>query len=119
MEIKYRAWDKQENVMRDVTMLLFNTQELDYFGNLNEPKSWDHFEIMQFTGLYDIEGKEIYEGDLIEYENGNAGYGRPRYQEINIDAIPPLTDHDAYVDNWVWWKYGKIIGNVYTNFLKK
>lgn len=112
-EIKFRAWTEPENKMFSWNNLL----NMNLHNALTIPEQCGLI-LMQYTGLKDKNGKEIYEGDIVKIDNNvKAIKAQVEYSETFAQYIithtgdivseaEPLGDYDEIIE---------VIGNIYDN----
>ncbi|MDK7118197.1 YopX family protein [Streptococcus oralis] len=69
-------------------------------------------ELMQSTGLFDKNGKEIFEGDIVSIDTDEFGLLVVKYET----GIYWLTEDEQCVEHLSdYYKYVSVIGNIYEN----
>jgi uncharacterized phage protein (TIGR01671 family) len=112
--IKFRAWDKDNKKMQtyfEITSQGIIKKPVNLGFVNHENRELKHYELMQFTGLLDKNGVEIFEGDIIKDPQGNVGkvFYTPASYLVNWHR----KDGSWETDNCIG--YGEVIGNVFEN----
>ena len=109
-QFKFRAWDKENETMTYPKGILFDGRIVNFSCGMLE--AFEGYEIMQYTGLKDKNGKEIYEGDIY-----HAGDPSITYTVVWHDAglIGKQNGSSSYAGLSHWQDRIEVIGNIYEN----
>ena len=113
---RFRAWDKEFKEMVQVDALVFDEQIIKAtYKNRNVVKEdLKNYILMQSTGLKDKNGKEIFEGDILDSEDGFlAGIVELR-QDLGM-FVSTLIKYNNFERLCSIANSREIIGNIHTN----
>lgn len=107
-EIKFRAWDKSNKEMNNIESI--NFQERRVYKDIVSYRKFNDIELMEYTGLKDMKGKEIYEGDIL-FESSSEEYFKVVFENgsFRAEADGYSLDLEDYDD------ICEVVGNIYEN----
>lgn len=111
-EIKFRVWDKQEQEMLYSDSELIKNFDIFsgwWFEEGKESVDRNRMVLMQFTGMKDREGNDIFEGDIVKYNDGKHMHFDTGIYEIRSNGVGMFlySEEDDY-DSYDWCKNFKI-----------
>lgn len=142
-EIKFRSWVEHESSSEELNSIYPYMQENpEFHGSINEIFKENSIEpenpyackitYMQYTGLKDKNGREIYEGDIIvdgsvpgpEYGIGGYMFTKYEVKMVNgcfvVECIPDCVNDHVFGNYHLLYEvitdgFAEVVGNIYEN----
>jgi len=119
-ELKIKAWLKKEKKMVAIIGIDFNYEYIRYteddnlFNENYKTAEFKNIELLQFTGLKDNGGQELYEADIIKFNDGiDDIYGLISYDDEDGTyrvSYENITEHLSEREGDF-----EIVGNIFEN----
>ena len=137
-EIKFRAFLKLTKEIVNVNKIDFENNQISFYKNNGDAYSYvcdfKNIELMQFTGLHDKNGKDIYEGDIVkilytdwtsksdndnrtleEYLDSLARIGIVYWDDLSLCYTLKMKNDCFSSIHCGKYGYIEVIGNIYDN----
>ena len=125
-EMKFRAWHKKLQKILEIDSIEMDIYKAGKISTLTgyDKDTWinniniEDIELLEYTGIKDVDGVEIYEGDIVEKE-----FMEPWIEEKLIGTVEMIEGHWSVVNDkkkiaeylWDETDIDHVIGNIYEN----
>lgn len=128
---KFRFWDKYTNAMFDVKVINYHLKAVyglntEYIEYNQKTFPFKDYPIMQFTGMFDKNGKEIYEGDVVEIRKYDGLYDALMSLPIKFTGVVDFNEGQWKIISKKWrlplfseYTEIEVIGNKYMEDYKE
>lgn len=118
---KFRAWHKELKMMFEVKSLVYTLRlaRLENRNNVFPSRtcSFDDIILMQSTGLKDKNDTEIFEGDVVEYIDGEFSFIGKVIKSTLGTYVTGIDNHsfEDFTDETTMISDVSVVGNIYEN----
>ena len=117
IKFKFKWADGKEWIVKDFTLdEIMNGEPFDYLSDSPFFRNYKMVERVQYTGLKDANGVEIYEGDIIYHDSIGIGFVEYRDNQAAYKIVFKGATRKWFVD-MLDREYGliSVIGNIHEN----
>ena len=134
MILKFRAWDKENKIMlvvNNICNLFWDSKFIEGYEVVPDPKGKHEYELidrridledtilMQSTGLFDINDKEIFEGDIVRIsmrigKRTTTSIGAVEFDKFEV-CFKIRNELGVHYVTMFHVRYFEVIGDIYQN----